>query len=70
MSLPTFDKIKNKRPVIIAKKLEIMRIHFLLKSDVLTFVAVVHGSLTLRHLASGGKKVVFVSVLDSSVVVA
>ena len=32
MSLPTFDKIKNKRPVIIAKKLEIMRIHFLLKA--------------------------------------
>ena len=31
----------NKRPVIIAKKFEIMRIHFLLKSDVLTFVAVV-----------------------------
>ena len=32
---------QNKRPVIIAKKFEIMRIHFLLKSDVLTFVAVV-----------------------------
>ena len=32
---------QNKRPVIIAKKFERMRIHFLLKSDVLTAVTVV-----------------------------
>ena len=62
MNLPT------ERLVIVAKKVERMRIYFLLKSDVLTAVA--SWFLKLEALTRGGKKVLPVTVLDHSVVVA
>ena len=56
MSLPTFEKFER------------MRIDFLLKSDVLTAVAVVVPYTWA--LTRGGKKILPVCLLDPSVVVA